>query len=186
MKTHLHWSERSKAFQKLWWTKWTPFELLQAPSESRRGADTSKLHKIFCVFDSEPVNGRWQISWDGGGPAMEGFIFLITRTVVIKDSELFLCEDGSILVGICCHADTRMAPLTEMATLLLFTGSNHHSGQPKHHGLVQNFSEALPLKRALSALHTPRGGWDTSQAAECKPAPTFQLFLHTQGSWQVH
>lgn len=100
---------------------------------------------------------------------------------------LFLHEDLSILTLMYCHTDSRMASLTEVTTLLWFTECSHQSGQPEHHGLLQNFAEALPLRRALSALlHTPQAGWDTSQPAACKPAPTFQLFLPTQGSWQVH
>lgn len=49
---------------------------------------------------------------------MEGFLFLITSTVLIKDSGLFLQEDVSILLDMYCHADSRMAPLTEVAILL--------------------------------------------------------------------
>lgn len=49
---------------------------------------------------------------------MKGFIFLITSTVLIKDPELFLHECTSILTDMNFHADSGMAPLTEVATLL--------------------------------------------------------------------
>lgn len=49
---------------------------------------------------------------------MKRFIFLITSTVLIKDPELFLHECTSILTDKYFHADSRMAPLTEAATLL--------------------------------------------------------------------
>lgn len=115
------------------------------------------------------------------GPAMKGLIFLTTSAVLTEDSELVLHEDVIILTDIYCHTDSRMAPLTEVnltAEIYWVQPSVWAAWAP---WAVQN----LAIKKgSVWLLHTPKGGWATSQTTECKPA--LQLFLHTQGSWQVH